>query len=83
MERTNVRNTARKRRRIPLAQMPEWGRWLAPFSPLSYCADLIRIGFGEGNYWSTRTEVLALCAFIMGLMLLAARWHRRTHDRAV
>jgi ABC-2 type transport system permease protein len=68
---------------IPLAQMPAWGRWLAPFSPLSYCADLIRAGFGEVHYWSTLTDVLALCAFIIGFMLLAARWHRRTRDRAV
>lgn len=68
---------------IPLAQMPAWGRWLAPFSPLSYCADLIRAGFGEAHYWSTFTDVLALCAFIIGFMLLAARWHRRTRDRAV
>jgi ABC-2 type transport system permease protein len=68
---------------IPLAQMPAWGRWLAPFSPLSYCADLIRAGFGEEHYWSTLTDVLALCVFIIGFMLLAARWHRRTRDRAV
>jgi ABC-2 type transport system permease protein len=68
---------------IPLAQMPAWGRWLAPFSPLSYCADLIRAGFGEVHYWSTITDILALSAFIMGFMLLAARWHRRTRDRAV
>ncbi|MCX7144320.1 MAG: ABC transporter permease [Proteobacteria bacterium] len=68
---------------IPLSQMPAWGRWLAPFSPLSYCADLIRAGFGEKHYWSTATDALALCAFITCFMLLAARWHRRTRDRAI
>ena len=67
---------------IPLAQMPAWGKWLALFSTFSYCADLIRAGFGEGLYWSNVTDILALCAFIMGFMLLAARWHRRTRDRA-
>ena len=67
---------------IPISQMPGWGRWLAPLSPLSYCADLIRSGFGETHYWSILTDVTALCAFIIGFMFLAARWHKKTRDRA-
>jgi ABC-2 type transport system permease protein len=68
---------------VLLAAPAPQGPSQAPLSPLSYCADLIRAGFGEAHYWSTFTDVLALCAFIIGFMLLAARWHRRTRDRAV
>lgn len=66
---------------VPLAQMPDWGRWFAPLSPLSYCSDLIRAGFGEEHYWSVLTDTLALCAFVAGSMLLAARMHRRTREK--
>ena len=31
---------------VPHAEMPPWGQWLSPLSPLSYSADLIRVGFG-------------------------------------
>ena len=48
---------------IPLAQMPAWGRWLAPLSPLSYSADLIRAGFGEANYFLLGADIAALIAF--------------------
>jgi ABC-2 type transport system permease protein len=63
---------------VPFSQMPAWGRWLAPFSPLSYSSDLIRAGFGEEHYWSAATDALALCAFIAAFMLLAARIHQNT-----
>jgi ABC-2 type transport system permease protein len=38
---------------VPVAEMPAWGRWLAPLSPLTYSADLIRGGFGEPNYFAS------------------------------
>jgi ABC-2 type transport system permease protein len=63
---------------VPFSQMPGWGRSIAPFSPLSYSADLIRAGFGEEHYWTAWTDALVLTAFIAGFMLLAARVHQRT-----
>ena len=36
---------------VPHAEMPSWGQWLAPLSPLSYAADLIWVGFGQAAYF--------------------------------
>jgi ABC-2 type transport system permease protein len=68
---------------IPLDQMPGWGQWLAPFSPLSYAADLIRTGFGEPGYWSVSTDALVLIAFTAGFVTLAKFFHQRTRNRAL
>jgi len=68
---------------IPLAQMPAWGRWLAPLSPLSYSADLIRVGFGETGYFSFWADVAALSGFTVVFLWAAHLLHRRTRDRAL
>jgi ABC-2 type transport system permease protein len=67
---------------VPLEEMPGWGRWLAPFSPLSYSADLIRVGFGEPGYWSETLDALALAGFTILFVSLAKQLHQRTRDRA-
>jgi ABC-2 type transport system permease protein len=66
---------------VPHAEMPVWGQWLAPLSPLSYCADLVRVGFGAEPYWSVGANVLALVAYTFGFVLAAAWLHRRGRDR--
>ncbi len=68
---------------IPLAQMPAWGRWLAPLSPLSYSADLIRTGFGETRYFSVWADTAMLIAFTVAFLWSAHFLHRRTRDRAL
>jgi len=62
---------------VPLSGMPEWGRRVAPLSPLSYAADLIRIGMGGTGYFPPWLDVSALAAFACALMLFAHRLHRR------
>lgn len=66
---------------IPHADMPRWGQWLSPFSPLSYCADLVRIGFGEKAYWSVGVDVMALGGFMLAFVLLAVYFHHKTRDK--
>ena len=68
---------------VPHAQMPKWGQWLSPVSPLSYCADLIRVGFGSPSYFGVAADVVALAAFIVAFMAAAHFFHRRTRDRLV
>jgi ABC-2 type transport system permease protein len=63
---------------VPHAQMPRWGQWLSPLSPLSYCADLIRVGFGANAYFSVPADVLALAGFSGVFMAAAHFFHRRT-----
>jgi ABC-2 type transport system permease protein len=68
---------------LPFSQMPMWGRWLAPFSPLSYSADLVRVGFGETSFFSFWVDVAALTGFTVAFLWLAHWLHRRTRDRAL
>jgi ABC-2 type transport system permease protein len=67
---------------IPISEMPRWGRWIAPLSPLSYCVDLIRAGYGEALHFGLWVDVVALVAFL-GLFSLGARhFHRRSRRKA-
>ena len=56
---------------VPVAEMTEWGQRLAPLSPLSYSADLIRIGLGSVGYFSVAASVAMLLAFMAAF--IAAR----------
>ena len=67
---------------IPLGEMPAWGQRLAPFSPLSYSADLIRYGMGGTNYFPVAVSVCALLGFAAVFLWLALVLHRRSQARA-
>jgi hypothetical protein len=67
---------------LPLAETPAWGQRLAPLSPLSYAADLIRIGMGTPAYFSVIHDVVTLLTFSGVLMLIAHRLHRRAQFKA-
>jgi ABC-2 type transport system permease protein len=67
---------------VPLEEMPDWGQWLASLSPLSYAADLIRMGFGEPGYWQMSVDALALAGFAVLFVFAARQLHQRTRDRA-
>lgn len=68
---------------IPIHDMPGWGRWAALFSPLSYCTDLIRSGFGEARYFPAWLDGVALIAFAAAFYFLARRLHRRSREKAL
>jgi ABC-2 type transport system permease protein len=67
---------------VPHEAMPDWGKWLSPLSPLSYCADLVRVGFGSRPYWSVMTDVSMLVAMTVVFVVAAVVLHVRTRDRA-
>jgi ABC-2 type transport system permease protein len=66
---------------VPHAEMPAWGQWLAPLSPLSYAADLIRVGFGQAAYFGVASDVLALAFFTLSLLVAARLLHARARAR--
>ncbi|MCX7169051.1 MAG: ABC transporter permease, partial [Proteobacteria bacterium] len=68
---------------VPLAEMPAWGQWLSPLSPLSYCADLVRVGFGGEPYFSFAVDLMALLGFTALFIVVAHYFHRKTRDRVV
>jgi len=47
----------------------------APFSPLSYSADLIRVGFGGAGYFAPSLDVGALLIFSGGFLALTRVIH--------
>ena len=67
---------------VPLTEMGTWGRWVAPLSPLSYCADLLRGALGEAQFFSTWLRVVALAAFTAVFLALARFLHARQRRRA-
>jgi hypothetical protein len=50
---------------------------------LSYCADLIRVGFGGPSYFGVVTDLLALAGLSFAFLVAAHYFHRRTRERAV
>lgn len=66
---------------VPYAAMPEWAQWLAPLSPLSYAADLIRLGFGESAHFGVTVDGIALVGFSAGFLTLACYLHGRSRAR--
>jgi ABC-2 type transport system permease protein len=68
---------------LPFSEMPAWGQLAAPFSPLSYCADLVRVAFGEESYFSVAGDVVGMLAFSVIFLWLARLLHKRTRDRAL
>lgn len=68
---------------IPLSMMPAWGQRLSPFSPLSYCADLVRVGFGGEPYFSLAVDLMALLGFTALFIVVAHYFHKKTRDRVI
>ena len=66
---------------VPIPQMPVLTRCLAPLSPLSYCVDLIRVGFGEPHYFPLWVDAAALLGFAFAFLTAARYWHLRSRQR--
>lgn len=62
---------------LPISDMPSWARWIAPLSPLSYAGDLIRVGFGQQEYFLLWLSPLMLIVFTAILLWGAYKFHRK------
>jgi ABC-2 type transport system permease protein len=62
---------------VPLSGMPSWARWIAPLSPLSYAGDLIRVGFGQEEYFAVWLSPIMLAVYTAVLIWGAYKFHRR------
>jgi len=68
---------------VPIAAMPAWARWLAPLSPLSYAADLMRRAYGQQGYFALWLDVAALLVFAVVLGALSCQFHRRLRAKGL
>jgi ABC-2 type transport system permease protein len=66
---------------LPLGALTPWARWLAPFSPLSYSADLIRVAFGGVGYFPPLLDVAALLVFSGSFLALTRVIHAATRAK--
>jgi ABC-2 type transport system permease protein len=68
---------------IPIQEMPEWGKWIAPFSPLTYVSDLMRVSFGQSGYFPVYIDFIAICAFAVLFFACALFFHKRTGKKGM
>jgi ABC-2 type transport system permease protein len=62
---------------IPLSTMPEIGRAIALFSPLTYGNDMITYAYTGTSLFSPLLDVLVLAVFILAFQFAANRLYRR------
>ena len=65
---------------IAIPTLPYYGRVIAWFSPVSYCADLINAGLGFRDYFGMLTNILMLIAFT-AVMFYASVLRMRAWNR--
>jgi ABC-2 type transport system permease protein len=66
---------------LPIEKMPPWGQWIASISPLTYCTELLRYGFGGPVRYGPGVSLPALLAFAILFWAASVRLHRRSMSR--
>lgn len=62
---------------LPLGQMPEWGRAIAYFSPLTYYTDLVRYTTGDVSYFPIIADLAMMAIFALVFMAAAIIIHEK------
>jgi ABC-2 type transport system permease protein len=60
---------------LPIQQMPEWGRLLAYFSPLTYYTDLVRYSIDGYSYFPVLIDLAVLLIFTIVFLFASIRIH--------
>ncbi|MGB9714581.1 MAG: ABC transporter permease [Candidatus Bathyarchaeales archaeon] len=63
---------------IPVEQLPEWGRIVASFSPLTYFADLTRQFTLNTGFYPIAIDFLMILIFTVVFLFAAIKLHERT-----
>lgn len=66
---------------LPLGQMPEWGRLVAYFSPLTYYMDLVRYSTDGVSYFPIPVDFTAIAIFAVIFMIAAITIHEKVLTR--
>lgn len=62
---------------LPIGQMPEWGRIIAYFSPLTYYTDIVRYATENSSYFPVAVDVVMLVIFAAIFMAAAIIIHEK------
>jgi ABC-2 type transport system permease protein len=62
---------------LPIGQMPEWGRLIAYFSPLTYYTDLVRYSIDGVSYFPVLADLAAIAVFAIIFMVAAIKIHEK------
>jgi len=68
---------------LPLDKMPVWGKIIAPLSPLTYAADLIRYSFQGQSYYSLVLDFSLLGLFSLIFPISAIAFHAQSLKRGI
>ncbi|BAI60756.1 ABC transporter permease protein [Methanocella paludicola SANAE] len=62
---------------LPIGQMPEWGRLVAYFSPLTYYTDLVRYTTDGISYFPILVDFTAIAVFTLIFIVAAIKIHEK------
>ena len=62
---------------IPLEAMPDWSRFIAVVSPLTYSNDLVRYGLEGASYFGLVVDTTLLLLFTASFLLAGMKLHER------
>lgn len=63
---------------IPLGELPVWGRVIAPISPLTYAADLMKYSLYGRSFYPAPLNFAGLVIFSFGFFITAIKLHKRS-----
>jgi ABC-2 type transport system permease protein len=63
---------------IPLSELPVWGKVIAPVSPLTYAADLMKYSLYGGSFYPTPLNFAGLVIFSLSFFITAIKLHKRS-----
>ncbi len=63
---------------IPIEELPDWGRIISSFSPLTYFTDLARSSMQGYSYFPYWLDIVAVAVFGIVFMVSAVKLHERT-----
>ena len=63
---------------IPLEKLPNWGKVLSAFSPLSYSCELARYAMLGNGYFSPMLGLAVISAFIICFFAASVYLHKKT-----
>ena len=63
---------------IPLGELPFWAKVIAPISPLTYAADLVKYSLYDKSFYPAPLNFAGLAIFSLAFFITATKLHKRS-----